>query len=70
MDLVINFLEDLNLISKDNIIDKMTLTIDFAYPVLDTGIEQRLSPVFNYLGKLKNLHKKLTILNEPVKANE
>ena len=56
MDLVINFLEDLNLISKDNIIDKMTLTIDFAYPILDVNIKQKVSPVFKYLAQFKNLH--------------
>jgi len=48
-------LVDNKLLKRDNIVDYRFITIDYAYPVIGSDIDGKLSRVFSYLNTIKNM---------------
>lgn len=53
---IFNCLLEHKLLSQNNLIDYTVIKMDNAYPIIKVGTEERLKPVFKYLGKIKNLY--------------
>lgn len=53
---IFNCLLEHNLISQNDLIDYTIIKMENAYPIINVDTEERLQPVFEYLGKIKNLY--------------
>jgi len=55
-DKIFNCLLEHDLISQNDLIDYTIIKMENAYPIINVDTEERLKPVFEYLGKIKNLY--------------
>ena len=54
--IISNILIENKFINREQIIGHKDIDAKYAYPILETGIKERLEPIFSYLGNFENMY--------------